>query len=673
VSAGSRAVPGVAPARGERLAIVGTAGHIDHGKTALVRRLTGVDTDRLPEEKKRGISIDLGFAPLVTPAGVRVGLVDVPGHERFVKNMLAGAGGIDLVLLVVAADEGVMPQTREHLAIVRLLGVTRGIVVLTKRDLVEAEWAELVAREVRELLEHTALAGAPVIEFSATTGAGAAELLAALDRALAGVPGRALDDPARLPVDRVFSVEGFGTVVTGTLWRGRIRTGDPLVLLPRGIETRVRRVQVHGATVDEARAGQRTAIAIHGVDRDRVERGDWLVAPGSLQPSRVLDVRYELLEDYPREWRSNQRVRFHLGASEILGRLVLLEGDERPIARGGESGARAVTRRVLKPGSSALAQLRLERPTVAARGDRFVIRAYSPARTIGGGAVIEPVAEKRRRQGGGLERLAVHESGSIEARLLDRLATETKAVSTAVLAQAIGEPEAATLAALEGLASAGEIVAPVAGRWVALARWSAARDAIAAAVRDYAARHPARFGIPKGELKSGLKAAVDAALFDAAFERLAAEDGFEVRADRVRPAGAPWEPPAEVLGSLRGLEAQLEAAGFAVPECAEWTRALSHSTGGGAAGAGRAAEVASLGLFLGTLVRVSQDFMYTARQMETLRGLLAKWFETHPTLNVAGFKELTGVSRKYAVPLLEHADRVGWTVRVGDERKRGRV
>src|SRR5262245_36109426 len=262
-----------------RVAVVGTAGHIDHGKTAMVRRLTGVDTDRLPEEKKRGISIDLGFAPLTTPAGARVGIVDVPGHERFVKNMLAGVGGIDLVLLVIAADEGVMPQTREHLAIVKLLGVTRGIVVLTKRDLAEADWVDLVKRDVRALLAGTALAEAPIVEFSALTGAGSEALLAELDRQLEGAAAREEGDAARLPVDRVFTVEGFGTVVTGTLWRGRVRTGDVLELLPASREVRVRRVQVHGETVDEALAGQRTALALHGVERAELARGDWLATP----------------------------------------------------------------------------------------------------------------------------------------------------------------------------------------------------------------------------------------------------------------------------------------------------------------------------------------------------------------------------------------------------------
>jgi selenocysteine-specific elongation factor len=626
-----------------RLAVIGTAGHIDHGKTALVRRLTGVDTDRLPEEKRRGISIDLGFAPLVTPAGVHAGIVDVPGHERFVKNMLAGVGGIDLVLIVIAADEGVMPQTREHLAIVRLLGIPRGIVVLTKRDLVEPAWAEMVARDARALLAGTALAEAPVVEFSAVTGEGTSELLAALDRQLASLANRPLDEPARLPVDRVFTVEGFGTVVTGTLWRGRVRTGDALELAPGARAVRVRRVQVHGVTVEEARAGQRSAVALHGIEREQVERGDWLIAPGSLRESAVLDVRFELLPDFPREWPANARVRFHLGASEIIGRLVLLE-----------DGA-------LKPGASTLAQLRLERPAVAARGDRFVIRAYSPSRTVGGGSVIEPVAARRRRQAAGLEQLAVHESGSLEARLLQRLAGERAPVSTAALAQTLGESEAASAAALTRLVAGGEVVAPATARWLAPARWEEARAAIEREVRDYAARHPARYGIPKGDLKSGLKSALEAALFDAAFESLAAGGALEQRAERVRPAGEPWSPPAETMKVLEKLEGELEAAGLGVPEAAAWRARI------GAA----AAEVEALGSFLGRLVRVSQEFTCTARQLEGLRAKLSAHFARRPAMSVAEFKDLAGVSRKWAVPLLEHSDRVGWTVRAGDERKAG--
>ncbi len=626
----------------ERLAIVGTAGHIDHGKTALVRRLTGIDTDRLPEEKKRGISIDLGFAPLVTPAGVHVGLVDVPGHEKFVKNMLAGAGGMDLVLLVIAADEGVMPQTREHLAIVSLLGVKRGVVVLTKRDLVDDEWAALVAKDVRALLAGTALAGAPIVEFSAATGAGQPELIATLDAQLADLAARSTAEPARLPVDRVFTMEGFGTVVTGTLWRGAVATGDGLELLPEGNPVRVRRVQVHGQTVERALAGQRTALALHGVSKDQVSRGDWLVAPDSMRESRVLDVRFELLPDAGRDQKADTRVRFHLGASEIIGRLVLLEGN------------------VLAPGGTAIAQLRLERSTVAARGDRFVIRSYSPSRTIGGGTVIEPVAQKRRRSAAGLDQIEVHESGSIDARVSEKLATHVRPVTVDELAQQVGEPVAPVLAALDRLVERGQAAA-AGTRWIGGERWNGAREAITGAVHSFVSLHPARYGIMKGELKSGLKGVLQGPLFDAAFESLVARGQIEQRGERVRTGGAPWEPPAEAMAALDRVEKELESTGYLVPENAAWQAKLGAT----------APEVVSLGFFLGRLVRVSQDLTYTAAQMDRLRETLRSWFATHPTLTVASFRDLTGATRKYAVPLLEQTDRLGWTVRVGDERKWG--
>src|SRR6516162_9646504 len=595
-----RASPAAAPGVALRLAVVGTAGHIDHGKTALVRRLTGVDTDRLPEEKKRGISIDLGFAPLVTPAGVRVGIVDVPGHERFVKNMLAGVGGIDCVLLIIAADEGVMPQTREHLAIVRLLGIPSGVVVLTKSDLAEREWIELVRRDVRALLVGGALADAPIVEFSAVTGAGTAELLAALDQQLAQTANRSLDEPARLPVDRVFTVEGFGTVVTGTLWRGIVRSGDALELLPQARPVRVRRVQVHGHTVDEAHAGQRTALALHGVERDEIERGDWLVAPGSLKPSRILDVRFELLPDYPREWKRDVRVRFHLGASERIGRLVLLEGE------------------TLAPGRSALAQIRLERPAVAARGDRFVIRSYSPSRTVGGGSIIEPVAERRRRSDvAGLDSLGVHESGTLESRVIEKLSSWTKTASTDQLATEVGESVTAVQAALEGLVRHGSVVSPASGRWLSDSRWGDAREQVLHAVREYAEKNPARYGIMKGELKAGLKSSLDAGLFDLAFAALLSDAEIEQSGERVRPGGMPWAPPAGALAALEKLEAMLEADSFQVPENAAWQKTL---------GAG-AADASGLGFFLGRLVRVNAELTYTARQMSRLQSLVAGWFD----------------------------------------------
>jgi selenocysteine-specific elongation factor len=403
----------------------------------------------------------------------------------------------------------------------------------------------------------------------------------------------------------------------------------------------VRRVQVHGATVEVARPGQRVALALHGLDREQVSRGDWVVAPGSLAASRTFDVRFELLADRPRAWPVQSRVRFHLGAGEHIGRLVLLEG-----------GA-------LEPGKSALAQLRLESATVPARGDRFVIRSYSPSRTIGGGSVIEPVAARRRRHAE-IRTLAVHETGSLEARVLERLEREARPVAVAVLARSLSESEPAVEASLVRLAVAGQAQSLGTG-WLSAVRWKEALDTLARAVGDYAERNPARYGVPKGELKSGLKSAMEAALFDAAFDDLVGRGLLEMRGERVRPAGRPWEPPAATLAALEKLEASLQADGFSVPENTAWQAQLGRE----------AAETMALGLFLDRLVRVSQDLTYTTKQMEDLRARLKKHFAAGAELNVADFKSITGVSRKFAVPLLEHCDRAGWTVRVGDLRKVG--
>ncbi len=360
--------------------IVGTAGHIDHGKTALVKALTGVDADRLPEEKRRGITIDLGFAEL-DMGDLALGFVDVPGHEKFVKNMLAGAHGIDLVALVIAADEGVMPQTREHFDICRLLETKSGLVVLTKADLADEEMLELVKLEAAELVKNSFLENAPMVPVSAKTGEGIAELKEILHRAALGIPNRKNENVTRLPIDRVFSVKGFGTVVTGTLVSGEIHAGDELELLPAGKKVRVRSLQVHGKAVERSAAGNRTAVNLGGIDTSEIERGMVLIPVGTLSPAQSIDAEMEVLPGAPRPLRSRQRVRVHLGTSEVLGRLQIID-EKNEIA----------------PGETGLAQLRLEAPAVAVPGERFVIRSYSPQVTIAGGKVLDNAAPRHRRK-----------------------------------------------------------------------------------------------------------------------------------------------------------------------------------------------------------------------------------------------------------------------------------
>ena len=367
-----------------RHVVVGTAGHIDHGKTSLVKALTGIDTDRLPEEKARGITIDLGFAFLEEPDGLTIEIVDVPGHERFVRNMLAGVGGIDLAMLVIAADEGVMPQTREHLAICSLLHIKTGLVALTKADLVEADWLELVKDDVAGLVRGTFLEGSPMLGVSAKTGEGLDELRAALRALAAAVPARAADQLPRLPIDRVFTVKGFGTVITGTLMTGRFAVDDRVEVYPRGVQAKIRGLQTHGHPVPEARAGQRTAMNLQGLERAAVARGDVVGPPGALVASVLVDGTLELLPDAPRPLKSRDRIRFHAGTSEIMARVLLLDRAE------------------LSPGERAFARFRMEASLVALPGDRFVVRSYSPIVTIGGGTVLDIAPPRFRRKGGAL-------------------------------------------------------------------------------------------------------------------------------------------------------------------------------------------------------------------------------------------------------------------------------
>ena len=636
------AATGSAPTA-QRLAVVGTAGHIDHGKTALVRRLTGVDTDRLPEEKKRGISIDLGFAHLITPAGRDVGIVDVPGHERFVRNMLAGVGGVDLVLLVIAADEGVMPQTREHFAIVKLLNVRRGLIVLTKSDLVDdPEWLPLVERDVAALVKGSFLEGSPVVRFSAVTGEGTERLLAEIDGLLEEAESRPVHEPVRLPVDRAFVVEGFGTVVTGTLWRGRIAVGDTVAILPGRQTARVRSVQVHGAQIEAARAGQRTAVALHGVSREEIGRGDWLVAPGTLEPSKRLTVRLELLPSASKVLKDRARVRFHLGSGECLGRVRLLEGT------------------TLAPGEAAFAQIELETATVAARLDRFVIRSYSPSVTIGGGTVLEPAAERRKR--GAVEGLELAESGSEADRVLETLLQAGVATRTPqVIAKELdlgAERVAEHLVALAERSQA----RPLAGaRWVAEASWQRAAEIIREALSRFADEHPVRWGRSKGELKSALSREIEAALFDAALADAVKAGRLEARGDQVRLPGRGELLAADAAKRDRILAA-VEAEGFSVPELSKLPAA---------SGVPEAAEFVQRLLFEEALVRIGQDFACTAGQWAEVRTALRRHFDAQPTLQVADLKSLLGISRKHAIPLLEYTDRVGFTLRVGDQRQRG--
>ncbi|MBU4289344.1 MAG: selenocysteine-specific translation elongation factor, partial [Proteobacteria bacterium] len=359
--------------------ILGTAGHIDHGKTALIKAVTGIDTDRLKEEKLRGITIELGFASIDLPSGQHLGIVDVPGHEKFVKNMVAGATGIDIVAMVIAADEGVMPQTKEHMEICTLLGIKQGLVVLTKTDLVDEEWLELVTEDVRKFTRGTFLEDKPVLPVSSLTGQGIPEFIKALDELSAMTPSRPVNSLFRLPIDRVFSMKGFGTVITGTMVSGCVRTGDTVMIYPSGITSKVRGIQVHNQSVSIAEAGMRTAINFQGLEKASVQRGEVLSSPGALKPSYMLDVSLHFLKSNKKPVKNRTLIRFHTGTNEILGHIILLDKDE------------------ITPGETTVAQIRLDSPVAVVSDDKFVIRSYSPVRTIGGGQILNPLPQKHKR------------------------------------------------------------------------------------------------------------------------------------------------------------------------------------------------------------------------------------------------------------------------------------
>ncbi len=620
-------------------AVVGTAGHVDHGKSTLVRALTGTDPDRLEEEKRRGMTIDLGFAHMDLPGGVRVGFVDVPGHERLIRNMLAGAAGFDAVMLVVACDEGVMPQTREHLDILRFLRVPRGLVALTKRDLVDEEWLALVEEDVRTFLRDTFLEDAPVVPVSARTGQGLGDLVAALERVVAGGSTRAATGPVRLPVDRSFHVPGFGTVVTGTVWSGTIRADDTLQLMPSGRAVRVRGLHSHGQPVPEVRAGQRAAVNLLGVSKDEVVRGDVLVSPGTFEAANSLDVRLQLLPGTP-VLRHGERVRLYLGTAEVIGRTFLLEGQ------------------TLGPGQAAFAQLRLERPVTAAFGDPFVIRRFSPLLTWGGGEVLQVnPARHRRRDLTVVARLQTLESRDPQAVVL--LALEAAGVSGATLADLVrrtGLVASAVQAVLEQAQSRG-LTAAHRDRWFHEDLLRRVETDALKALGSYHRVRPWRRGMPHGEWLTLLRRIAGAAA-ELAVDRLVLqvvqEEGY-VRTRDHRPVLTP-----EQAGAVGRLREWLERAGLEGPSRHEVQQAL-----------GAPAEVAiQVLLDAGEAVEL-RDLLYSRAAVRRATAAVAEALRQRGALTVAEVRDVLATSRKYVLPLLEYLDTSGVTRRQGDLRLPG--
>jgi selenocysteine-specific elongation factor len=625
--------------------IVGTAGHIDHGKSSLVEALTGTHPDRLEEEKRRGITIDLGFA-FLEEAGVRFGFVDVPGHERFVSNMLAGAAGVDLLLLVIAADESVKPQTREHFDICRLLGIKRGIVALTKSDLVDADTAGLVRLEVEDYLRGSFLEAAPIIPVSTKTQAGLPELKKALLTAAQQLPGKNAERYFRLPIDRAFAIKGFGAVVTGTLISGSVAPGDEVQLFPGGQRLRVRGVQSGGKAVDRSFAGQRTAVNLAGIEHTSLQRGMSLATPGKFRVTRRIDAMLELLPSAPK-LRHRARIHFHSGTSETVAEAFLYGSKE------------------LAQGQSSLVQLRLQDDVLVLAGDRFIVRQFSPVTTIGGGVVLDPLARRPTvRDAGRVAFLQTVERGDKSEILAAMAERAILGLTFEEILARTGWLEDEIAAATKNLTSTGrakiisvEPLILLAGR-----AFDEVRHKINSRVEKFHKENPLLPGISREDLRSSLGRRVRPEAFRAALDDLLAQKKLEVQGEIVKRTGSTISLDPEEARAKEQIEKAFATAGLAVPAVKEVLSKLPVETK-------RAEKILQILLRDKSLVRVTPDLIFHRDALAQLRDRLSVFKKTKgERISVPIFKELTGITRKYAIPLLEYLDRERVTRRAGDER-----
>jgi selenocysteine-specific elongation factor len=626
--------------------IVGTAGHIDHGKTALIKALTGTDTDRLKEEQQRGITIDIGFAFLALKNGIELGIIDVPGHERFVKNMLAGVGGIDLAILVIAADEGVMPQTEEHLAICNLLQIQQGLVALTKVDLVDEEWQALVTDDIRQELAGTFLQDAPIIPVSSRTGAGLETLLAELETLAVHVRERRPDGVFRLPVDRVFTIKGFGTVVTGTLISGSIQPEDTIEILPQQITTRVRHVQVHETSVPVASAGQRTALNLHGIDKQAIQRGNVLSTPDLLTPTYMLDAWFSLLPKVAKPLKNRSRVRFHHGTSEILARLVLFDREE------------------LIPGESAFVQIRLEAPVAALARDRYIIRSYSPIITIGGGEIVHVHPKKHKQSAPILSCLKTLWKGTLEEILdiyVDQAGFEPVVPRTILGMLAV--PEQEIMASLQELIQQQQLVNVVSQGIAVLhaSHYHSLQTLLLEALKAFHQTFPLKLGMPKEELRKKLPASLSPQVFQFLLQEQVQAGAIGVEQNSVRAASHSVRLTSAQQAVKQHLAQIYRSRRFQPP-----TRKEALNSSG--VSEHEAGSIFELLLDEGTLVRIDRDLYYHQEVLDEIRRQVVDYLTHHAEMSVGDCKTLLQVSRKYAVPILAYLDADGLTIRNGDVR-----
>lgn len=633
--------------------VIGTAGHVDHGKSTLVKALTGIDPDRLKEEKEREMTIDLGFAWLTLPSGEQVGVVDVPGHQDFIKNMLAGVGGIDAALFIIAADESVMPQTREHLAILDLLKIPTGVIALTKIDLAESEeWIELVEAEVMDAVEGTVLEGAPIVPVSAVTGQGLDRLRQTLDEVLAEIPPRADRGRPRLPVDRVFTVAGFGTIVTGTLSDGSLRAGQEVEILPARLKARIRGLQTHKRKIEVAVSGSRVAVNLTGVRTDNLQRGDVVTIAGWLEPTQLADVRLDYLADAPRELRHNQEVEFFSGAAEVMAHVRLL-------------GMRS-----LAPGQNGWAQLRLARRVPLVKGDRFIIRQPSPSLTIGGGVVVDPLPRRRHRRfrPAVIERLETLAHGTPADLLLEALDRRGPMPARTLITEVALPDETAaealhrllheggvfmlssgprqTEAPPKSLASSPQYVASPAG-------WATLVSRLTNEVGNFHQTYPLRQGMPREALKSRLK--LETRLFNEALARAAGEGLLTESETVIRLPEHTVRFRPEQQQAIDRLLHEFRRSPHITPSYKDSVAALGE-------------DVVLALIETGQLVRLSPDVLLLAETYQQLLAWVKEYISEHGSVNVGQVRDAFKTSRKYALALLEYLDDQRITKRVGDER-----
>lgn len=628
--------------------ILGTAGHIDHGKTSLIKAMTGIDTDRLKEEKARGITIELGFASLDLPSGQHLGIVDVPGHEKFVKNMVAGATGIDIVIMVIAADEGVMPQTREHMEICTLLGVQHGLIAMTKTDLVDEEWLELALEDIREFTQGTFLEDSPILPVSSATGQGIPELISALDEIAGRIPPRIPSSLFRLPIDRVFTMKGFGTVITGTLISGKVAVGETIKIYPSGITSKVRGIQVHNQSANSSEAGLRTAINFQGLDKAAVMRGEVLSTPGALTASYMVDVSFIYLASNQKPLKNRTLVRFHTGTSEVLGYLILLEQDELPA------------------GQTAVAQLRLESPVALVKDDRFVVRSYSPVRTIGGGQILNPIPQKHKRLkpeiNRGLQQLADNEPESIIAFHIEQ--ADHSGVSFPHLKIMTNLPDKKLENHLQHLMSQKKIIQidREARIFIHQTTFDTLKQKISEYLNIYHGANPLKAGMPKEELKSKFPLLGDSKLFNLVLNQMIKDQQIVQEEKTVRLETHQVSLGRDQADIRNKIIKIYQEGGLQPPYFREVIKEL------GAAPA-HAKDVLMLLIEEGQVVKTKDDLYFDVKAVDALKHKLVEFLKANGEIDTPQFKEMTGVSRKYVIPLIEYFDANNVTLRVGDSRK----